>query len=126
MISSKHYAKHIIEPYFALETIHSDSTDLDQVCSCISILFRSSSFQIEQLKQMIEQTALAESYIGEQIPTRWLEFENDLNRLKKQQDTFYASLDQVPISLFLVISLYIPFSRSVKSLECKTFALRMN
>lgn len=124
MISSKHYAKHIIEPYFALETIHSDSTDLDQVCSCISIPFQSSSFQIEQLKHVIEQTALGESYIGEQIPTRWLEFENDLNRLKKQQDTFYASLDQVPLSLSF--PLHVPFSRSVKSLECKTYAPRMN
>jgi hypothetical protein len=51
--------------------------------------------QIDQLKQLIEDVSLAEPYIGEQIPTRWLQFENDLNRLKKQQDNFYASLDQV-------------------------------
>lgn len=63
---------------------------------------QSFAFQIEQLKHVIEQTALKESYIGEQIPTRWLEFENDLNRLKKQQDTFYASLDQVLTSLLLL------------------------
>jgi hypothetical protein len=55
-------------------------------------------FQIDQLKQLIEQIALNEPYIGEQIPTRWLEFENDLNRLKKQQENFYASLDQVKSS----------------------------
>lgn len=47
------------------------------------------------MKQLIEDVSLAEPYIGEQIPTRWLHFENDLNRLKKQQDNFYASLDQV-------------------------------
>jgi hypothetical protein len=47
------------------------------------------------LKQLIEEVVLAEPYIGEQIPTRWLQFENDLHRLKKQQDNFYASLDQV-------------------------------
>ena len=41
--------------------------------------------QIDHLKQLIEEVALAESYMGEQIPTRWLQFENDLNRLKKQQ-----------------------------------------
>lgn len=39
--------------------------------------------------------ALAEPYIGEQIPTRWLQFEHNLARLKNQPDTFYASLDQI-------------------------------
>ena len=58
-------------------------------------------FQIDQLKQLIEEVALAESYMGEQIPTRWLQFENNLNRLKKQQDNFYASLDQVHPNLTL-------------------------
>lgn len=44
---------------------------------------------------MIEKVALNEPYMDEEIPTRWLQFENDLNRLKTQQDNFYASLDQV-------------------------------
>ncbi|CAF4392980.1 unnamed protein product, partial [Adineta steineri] len=78
MISTKPYCKHVIEPYFTVDTHHPDTTDYEQ---------------IDQLKQLIEDVTLAESYIGEQIPTRWLQFENDLNRLKKQ-DNFYASLDQ--------------------------------
>jgi hypothetical protein len=99
MISKKPYAKHIIKPYFALDTNHSDAADVEQVIqynkkSFITLFF----FQIDQLKQTIEQIALNEPYIGEQIPTRWLEFENDLNRLKKQQENFYASLDQVRTS----------------------------
>ena len=96
MISTKHYAKHLIEPYFSLETNHPDATDFEQVCFVVhSHSFSSAHFQIEHLKQLIERIALDEPYMGEQIPTRWLEFENDLHRLKKQQDTFYASLDQV-------------------------------
>jgi len=49
--------------------------------------------------------------MGEQIPTRWLQFENDLNRLKKQQDNFYASLDQVKMNenFFLFLILLISF-----------------
>ena len=31
MISMKHYAKHIIEPYFALDTNHTDALDFEQV-----------------------------------------------------------------------------------------------
>ncbi|CAF0968340.1 unnamed protein product [Adineta steineri] len=79
MISTKPYCKHVVEPYFTVDTHHPDTTDYEQ---------------IDQLKQLIEDVTLAESYIGEQIPTRWLQFENDLNRLKKQ-DNFYASLDQI-------------------------------
>ncbi|CAF1470691.1 unnamed protein product [Adineta ricciae] len=80
MIATKPYAKHVIEPYFTVDTLRSDAADVEQ---------------IEQLRQLIEETALAEHYIGEQIPTRWLHFENDLNRLKHQQENFYASLDQI-------------------------------
>jgi hypothetical protein len=31
MISTKPYAKHIIEPYFALDITHSDAADIEQV-----------------------------------------------------------------------------------------------
>lgn len=116
MISTKHYARHIIEPYFALETNHPDTIDFEQVCFIhFNSRFNLYIFQIEYLKELIEKTALDEPYIGEQIPTRWLEFENDLNRLKKQQDTFYASLDQVCIpSLSLFLHLLILSFRFVK------------
>ncbi|UJR31332.1 hypothetical protein I4U23_018830 [Adineta vaga] len=80
MIATKPYFKHVIEPYFTIDTLRPDAADIEQ---------------IDHLKQTIEELALAEPYICEQIPTRWLHFENDLNRLKKQQDNFYASLDQV-------------------------------
>ena len=68
------------------------------------------------MKQLIEEVALAEPYMDEEIPTRWLQFENDLNRLKTQQDNFYASLDQVLRILFFypVYKLFIDFSRFVK------------
>ncbi|CAM4871739.1 unnamed protein product [Rotaria socialis] len=80
MISTKPYCKHIVEPYFTIDTQYPDTVDHEQ---------------IEQLKQLIEEVALAEPYMNEEIPTRWLQFENDLNRLKTQQDNFYASLDQI-------------------------------
>jgi hypothetical protein len=67
--------------------------------------------------------------MGEQIPTRWLQFENDLNRLKKQQDNFYASLDQVKMNenFFLFLILLISFfCRFVKSLVHKIFVRLMN
>lgn len=127
MISTKHYAQHIIEPYFALDTNHLDVVDVEQVCSCAWTLprFSVSLTQIEQLKELIEQTALAAPYIGEQIPTRWLEFENDLNRLKKQQENFYASLDQVPPHCS-PLRLSILRSRFAKSPVRKTSVRRMN
>jgi hypothetical protein len=34
MISTKPYAKHIIEPYFAIDTNHSDAVDVEQVIQC--------------------------------------------------------------------------------------------
>ena len=84
-------------------------------------------FQLDQLKQCIEEVALAESYIGEQIPTRWLQFENNLDRLKKQQqDSFYASLDQVSRRLRRRPRHHRTSLRSVKSLARKTSARRTN
>ncbi|CAF2734105.1 unnamed protein product [Rotaria sp. Silwood2] len=80
MISTKPYCRHVIEPYFTIDTQHPENLDFEQ---------------IDELKRLIEEVALAEPYMDEEIPTRWLQFENDLNRLKIQQDNFYASLDQI-------------------------------
>jgi len=97
MISTKPYAKHVVDRYFAIDTHRPDAVDYEQVClNYLEInVYQLILIQIDQLKQIIEEVTLNESYIGEQIPTRWLEFESDLNRLKKHQENFYASLDQI-------------------------------
>ncbi|CAF0933242.1 unnamed protein product, partial [Didymodactylos carnosus] len=79
MISKKPYAAHVIEPYFAVETVNTDLTDIET---------------IDKLKKVIEQVCFDEPYMGEQQPENWVRFETALNNLKRQGN-FYASLDQV-------------------------------
>lgn len=52
------------------------------------------SDQIMQLKEDIERVAGQQPYMGEQMPIRWLRFEQELTE-KADSGTNYASLNQV-------------------------------
>ncbi len=56
--------------------------------------------QISKLQQHIEGVASRESYMGEQIPIKWLRFEQAVSQLV-EDGTRFTSLDQVswPVSV---------------------------
>ena len=89
-ISNKIYAKHIVEPFFAVDTTSDSLRDSNDG----SHQKETNSNDIEVLKKVIELVALNESYMGEQHPVKWMKFENSLEKLKSK-GLFYASLSQV-------------------------------
>ena len=90
-ISNKIYAKHIVEPFFAVDTISDSLRDSNDGSHQKET---SNSNDTEVLKKVIELVALNESYMGEQHPVKWMKFENSLEKLKSK-GLFYASLSQV-------------------------------
>ncbi|XP_052830315.1 uncharacterized protein LOC106875913 [Octopus bimaculoides] len=75
----KPYYKHIIKPFFAVENYGSEDEEDVQICL---------------LREHIQKVALQEPYMGEKIPTRWLQFEDIINQLIDNCNN-YASIDQV-------------------------------
>ncbi len=90
-ISNKIYAKHIIEPFFAVDMPPDSLTD---TIDSHQNRKETNSNDIEGLKKVIEIIAANESYMGEQQPVKWMKFENSLEKLKSK-GLFYASLSQV-------------------------------
>ncbi|XP_050403283.2 uncharacterized protein LOC126819343 [Patella vulgata] len=78
-ITGKPYTQHVVTPFFAVENDLS-SYDQDQ--------------QIDLLRSEIEKIAGRESYMGEQMPIKWLKFEQEITRLA-DEGTHYATFDQV-------------------------------
>lgn len=89
-ISDKIYAKNIVEPFFAIETIETLSPNDTTLISD----------DIEALKKVIELVSINEAYMGEQQPVKWQKFEKSLDKLKSK-GLFYASLSQVD-KIFLI------------------------
>lgn len=95
--SSKIYAKHIVEPYFAIDTEQLDdplveeNLDPKEEKNSIEKTFKN---DIIGLRKIIELVALNEPYMGEQQPLKWMKFEKSLEKLKNK-GLFYASLSQV-------------------------------
>ena len=50
--------------------------------------------QIGELRKVIKEAAIEEPYMGEQMPIRWLRFEQEMAKLVAE-DTTHASYDQV-------------------------------
>ncbi len=89
-ISNKVYNKHIVEPYFAVDTFVTESCNEDKK----ETNNNNNLNEIEALKKVIELVSINESYMGEQQPIKWMKFENSLEKLKSK-GLFYASLSQV-------------------------------
>ena len=53
-----------------------------------------SDFQIKQLCRKIEEVSCQEPYMGERMPIRWIQFEQQVQKLVAQGFN-YASYDQV-------------------------------
>ena len=51
-------------------------------------------FQLSLLRREIERVAAKEPYMGEQMPIKWLKFEQEVAKLV-EQGTNHASYDQV-------------------------------
>lgn len=93
-ISTKIYAKHIVEPYFAIDLSnesvpqrHFDSNLSTEVDNHTNKMRYNScetrpNHDIEVLKRMIELVASNEPYMGEQLPVKWMKFEKSLEKLK--------------------------------------------
>lgn len=132
-ISNRVYAKHIVEPYFAIDSLETlnnktigkknnkrsshqkksnDDDDGDKRDDGVDkegeeeeknveeeeaeaeVDANNCGGDIEQLKRVIEQVALNEPYMGEQLPVKWMNFEKSLEKLKNK-GLFYASLSQI-------------------------------
>lgn len=74
----KPYYKHIVKPFFAVENCLNEGEDI-QVC---------------HLREQIQKSALQEPYMGEQIPTRWIQFEHIITQLVENANN-YACVDQI-------------------------------
>lgn len=85
-IADKIYAKHIIEPYFAIDTLTDTTNHYEDA--------KKDQNDVDSLKKTIELAAINESYMGEQQPVKWMKFEKSLDKLKNK-GLFYASLSQV-------------------------------
>ncbi|XP_025110037.1 uncharacterized protein LOC112573680 isoform X2 [Pomacea canaliculata] len=77
-LADKPYTRHLVTPFYAVENSLPYGEDL----------------QIMQLKEDIERVAGQQPYMGEQMPIRWLRFEQELTE-KADSGTNYASLNQV-------------------------------
>ncbi|ESP05512.1 hypothetical protein LOTGIDRAFT_152367 [Lottia gigantea] len=78
-IIGKPYTQHIVTPFFAVEN-DLNSTEEDD--------------DIDYLRSEIEKIAGREYYMGEQMPIKWLKFEQEITRLA-DEGTYYATYDQV-------------------------------
>jgi hypothetical protein len=100
-ISNKIYLNHVIEPYFAIDNLSSNSS-LNKNGNYLNISENNEGFdqsisneiEIENLKRVIEMVSLNETYMGEQLPLKWMKFEKSLENLKNK-GLFYASLSQI-------------------------------
>ena len=95
-LRSKIYVKHIVEPYFAIDT--SDNEVFNEQVKSIESSGETNTVvyyhDIDVLRRTIKQVALNEPYMGEQQPLKWMNFEKSLEKLKSK-GLFYASLSQV-------------------------------
>ncbi|XP_064624651.1 uncharacterized protein LOC135486079 [Lineus longissimus] len=76
----KPYQKHIVPTFYAVENSIDQGEDV----------------QVANLRQHIQEVAHHESYMGEQIPVRWLNFESAVSDLV-QDGTSFASIDQMSV-----------------------------
>jgi hypothetical protein len=114
-VSDKPYAKHIVDICFAIDTsltltgasrvtersenesekekehANNSSTNSTNNNNCSRKCYWD---DMNTLRRVIEQVALNEPYMGEQLPVKWMNFEKSLEKLKSK-DFFYASLSQV-------------------------------
>ncbi|KAH9504609.1 hypothetical protein Btru_062423 [Bulinus truncatus] len=74
----KPYAQHVVLPFFAIENSADPGEDL----------------QIEKLRAHIEFIASKQSYIGEQMPIKWLRFEQDITA-QADAGIHFATYNQV-------------------------------
>lgn len=74
----KPYTRHLITPFAAIENDMEEGEDP----------------QIGELRKMIKEVASEEPYMGEQMPLRWLRFEQEIAKLVAG-DTTHASYDQI-------------------------------
>ena len=111
-VSTKVYAKHIVEPFFAIDSLaggelnetprlpkegqDQHDNDNDQLEAEIQ-----SVKEVEKLRRVIELVAMNEPYMGEQLPLKWMNFEKSLEKLKNK-GLFYASLSQVRLFRFKI------------------------
>lgn len=93
-VRNKTYEKHIVQPYFAIET-NEGACELEKIQNenMESSLFNK---DLDHLRQTIKTVALNEPYMGEQQPLKWMNFEKSLEKLKSK-GLFYASLSQVKL-----------------------------
>ncbi|XP_061191926.1 uncharacterized protein LOC133200170 isoform X2 [Saccostrea echinata] len=74
----KPYTRHLITPFIAIENDMEEGEDP----------------QIGEVRKMIKEAASEEPYMGEQMPIRWLKFEQEIAKLVAE-DTTHASYDQI-------------------------------
>lgn len=72
----KPYVQHLVTPFYAVD----NNTEEDSVVS--------------ELRRRIEDLVCQEAYMGEQMPLRWIQFEQKISSLRNQ-GTNHASYDQV-------------------------------
>ena len=96
-LRNKIYAKHIVEPFFAIDTSENDALseqakkkENGHGDDSMKVFYH----DIDILRRTIKQVALNEPYMGEQQPLKWMNFEKSLEKLKSK-GLFYASLSQV-------------------------------
>ncbi|XP_041360166.1 uncharacterized protein LOC121376383 [Gigantopelta aegis] len=77
-ITGKPYAQHIVTPFFAVENNYELGEDP----------------QIDRLREEIEKVSHGEPYMGEQIPIKWLKFEQEIVQLA-DEGTNFATYDQM-------------------------------
>ncbi|XP_048256527.1 uncharacterized protein LOC124147603 isoform X2 [Haliotis rufescens] len=77
-LTGQPYTQHIVTPFFAVENNSLGGEDV----------------QIDKLRQHIERIASQESYMGEQMPIKWLKFEQDVTE-RADTGTHYATVDQI-------------------------------
>jgi hypothetical protein len=117
-VRNKTYEKHIVQPYFAIETHLEDVSKQEATQDENEATFYFNQ-DLNILRQTIKTVALNEPYMGEQQPLKWMNFEKSLDKLKSK-GLFYASLSQVNIIikfyifLNLIYQFKINFARFVK------------
>ena len=80
------YETHTHTPLTGCATLHPPLFNRNCVCT--------SAFQIDRLRAEIERVSHGEPYMGEQIPIKWLKFEQAIVQLA-DEGTNFATYDQV-------------------------------
>lgn len=100
-LANKIYSNHVVEPYFAINNVTLNSTQSAEEKSGSaeenqepSAEYLEDFYEIEKLKRVIEAVSLNQPYMGEQLPLKWMKFEQSLEKLKNK-GFFYASLSQI-------------------------------